>query len=50
MGDSGFPTQSTQGSQRGPGSGPSSVMISGVKVEFPCKAYPSQMAMMSKVV
>lgn len=44
-----FPTQSTQSTQRGPGTGPTNLMIAGVNVHFPCKAYPSQMAMMSKV-
>lgn len=44
------PTQgSSAGTQRGPGTEATSMMIAGVKVHFPCKPYPSQMAMMSKV-
>ncbi|ODN04382.1 Fanconi anemia group J protein [Orchesella cincta] len=43
-------TQDTQPTQGGPGTGPLTTTISGVRVEFPCKPYPSQMAMMSKVI
>ncbi|CAL8115694.1 unnamed protein product [Orchesella dallaii] len=43
-------TQATQATQGGPGTGPFVTTISGVRVEFPCKPYPSQMAMMSKVI